>query len=161
MLFYTSCVTSVTEYSIPAFYNALPLYLKNELLRIEKRSISIITAGDCTVAHDLGIQPILEHYEFLCQKLFKGILDNPSHKLKALLPPIHKPSYNFKNKRHFNMPHLRTSRRMNTFIFAMARKSNGWIFIDIISLLLLLRRMIITIIIMIMMILFNQFLINL
>ena len=125
VLFYTSCVRSVTEYAIPVFYNALPQYLKNELLRIEKRSISIITAGDCAVAQDLGIRPILEHYEFLCQKLFKGILDNPSHKLKALLPPIHKPSYNFKNKRQFNMPRLRTSRTMNTFIFAMARRFNG------------------------------------
>ncbi|XP_068695943.1 uncharacterized protein [Montipora foliosa] len=125
VLFYTSCVRSVMEYAIPAFYNALPLYLKNELLRIKKPSISIITGGDCVVAQDLGIQPILEHYEFLCQKLFKGILDNPSHKLKALLPPIHKPSYNLKNKRHFNMPRLQTSRTMNTFIFAMARKFNG------------------------------------
>ena len=117
MLFYTSCVRSVTEYAIhvPAFYNALPLYLKNELLRIEKWLISIITGGDCAVAQDLGIRPILEHYEFLCQKLFKGILDNPSHKLKALLPPIHKPSYNFKN-----MPRLRTSRTMNT-LSLMAR----------------------------------------
>ena len=125
MLFYTSCVRSVTEDAIPAFYNALPLYLKNELLRIEKRSISIITAGDCAVARELGIRTILEHYEILCQKLFKGILDNHRHKLKALLPPILKPSYNFKSKRHFNMPHLRTSRTMNTFIFAMARKFNG------------------------------------
>ena len=39
--------------------------LKNELLRTEKRSISIITGGDFAVAHDLGIRPILEHYEFL------------------------------------------------------------------------------------------------
>ncbi|XP_068692225.1 uncharacterized protein [Montipora foliosa] len=123
--FYTTCIRFVTEYTIPAFYNALPLYLKNKHLRIEKGSIFIITAGDCAVAQDLGIRPLLEHYEFLCQKLFKGILDNPSHKLKALLPPTHKPSYNFKNKRHFNMPRLRTSRTMNTFIFAMARKFNG------------------------------------
>ena len=79
MLFYTSCVRSVTVDKIPAFYNALPLYLKNELLRIEKRSISIIAAGDCAVARDLGIRPILEHYEILCQKLFKGILYNPRH----------------------------------------------------------------------------------
>ena len=97
VLFYTSCVRSVTEYVIPAFYNALSIMH----LRIKKRSISIITTGDCAVADDLGIRPILEHYEFLCQKLFKGILDNPSHKLKVLLPPIHKPSSNFKNERHF------------------------------------------------------------
>ena len=36
VLFYTSCVRSVKEYAISAFYNALPLYLKNELLRIKK-----------------------------------------------------------------------------------------------------------------------------
>ena len=87
MLFYTSCVRSVTEDAIPAFYNVLPLYLKNELRRIEERSISIITGyNGCG---DLEILRILEHYEILCQKLFKGILYNPRHKLKALLPPIH------------------------------------------------------------------------
>ena len=59
-------------------------YFKNELLQIEKWSISIITAGDCAVAQDLGMRRILEHYEFLCQKLFKGILDNPSHKFKKV-----------------------------------------------------------------------------
>ena len=103
VLFYTSCVRSVTGYAIPVFYNPLPQYLTNELLRIEKRSISIIPAGDCAVA-----------------KRFRNMTY-----LKALLPPIHKPSYKFKNKRQFNMPRLRTSRTMNTFIFAMAKKVNG------------------------------------
>ena len=125
---------------------------------------NILTAGDCAVAHELGIRPILQHYEFLCQKLFKGILDNPSHKLKALPPQIHEPSYKLKNKRYYKMPRLRTSKTMNTFIFAMARKFNGLIFMDMMSILLLLWRAIIIIIIiiiiimmMIMMIFCNQF----
>ena len=45
VLFYTSCVRSVMDYAIPAFYHALPQYLKNELIRVEKRAISIINPG--------------------------------------------------------------------------------------------------------------------
>ena len=41
-LFYLSCVRSTIDYGVPAFYNALPQYLKNELVRIEKRALSII-----------------------------------------------------------------------------------------------------------------------
>ena len=35
-LFYTTCVRSVIDYAIPAFYHALPKYLKMELVRLEK-----------------------------------------------------------------------------------------------------------------------------
>ena len=44
-LFYTSCVRSVMDYAVPAFYHSLPQYLKNELIRLEKRAISIINPG--------------------------------------------------------------------------------------------------------------------
>jgi hypothetical protein len=36
VLFYTSCVRSVMDYAVPAFYHSLPQYLKNELIRLEK-----------------------------------------------------------------------------------------------------------------------------
>ena len=42
VLFYLSCVRSTADYGVPVFYNALPQYLKNELVRIEKRALSII-----------------------------------------------------------------------------------------------------------------------
>ena len=85
VLFYKSCVRSVIDYGIPAFYNALPQYLKNELVRIEKRAISIITSGEGTTALELGLTPILEHYNNLCLWLFQDTVANPNHKLHALL----------------------------------------------------------------------------
>jgi hypothetical protein len=30
------------DYAVPTFYHALPQYFKNELIRVEKRAISII-----------------------------------------------------------------------------------------------------------------------
>ena len=45
VLFYTTCVRSVIVYAIPAFYHALPKYLKKELVRLEKRAIAILNPG--------------------------------------------------------------------------------------------------------------------
>ena len=113
VLFYKSCVRSVIDYSIPAFYNVLPQYLKNELVRIEKRAITAL---------ELGLTPILEHYDNLCLRLFQDTVANPNHKLHALLPPARESHYKARNKRHFSVPHLKTNRTRNTFIFAMATK---------------------------------------
>ena len=41
-LFYTTCIRSAIDYGIPVFFNALPQYLKTEILKLEKRAISII-----------------------------------------------------------------------------------------------------------------------
>ena len=46
-LFYVSCVRSVIDYAAPVFFNGLPQYLKNELVQLKKRAISIITSGKC------------------------------------------------------------------------------------------------------------------
>ena len=64
VLFYLWCVRSTADYGVPAFYNALPQYRKNELVRIEKRALSIILPSmsynkACEV---LGITPITEHH---------------------------------------------------------------------------------------------------
>ena len=45
VLFYTACIRSIIDYAIPAFYHALPQYLKNELVRLQTRAISIIVPG--------------------------------------------------------------------------------------------------------------------
>ena len=41
VLFYTSCVRSVMDCAVPGFYHALPQYLKNDLIRLEKRAIPL------------------------------------------------------------------------------------------------------------------------
>ena len=47
VLFYTSRVRSVMDYAVPVFYHGLPQYLKNDLIRLEKRAISIINPQSC------------------------------------------------------------------------------------------------------------------
>ena len=42
--FYTSCIKSVIDYAIPVFYHALPQYLQNDLERLEKRAMAIISS---------------------------------------------------------------------------------------------------------------------
>ena len=111
-LFYVSCVRSVIDYAAPVFFNGLPQYLKKELVRLEKRAISIITSGKCNSAIEVGLTPILEHY----------VVSDPNHKLKALLPPDYdNPRYNLRRQRLFNMPKLCTNRTSNTFIYAMSK----------------------------------------
>ena len=96
---------------------------ENELLRLEKRALSIITSWGREVPQQLGIRPMLDHYELLCQKRFNTILDEPCHKRRAILPPLHDDSRcNPRKQHHFNTPRLRTDRARNTF--SKARKFN-------------------------------------
>ena len=124
VLFYTSCVRSGVDYAVPVFYNALPQYLKNELVRIEKRALSIILprtdySSACSL---LGIMPMTEHHGLLCTRLFDQIYSDPGHRLNGLLPPRNEPKYNLRNHRPFALPGLKTNRTKNTFIFSMARQ---------------------------------------
>jgi len=73
-LFYVLCVRSVRNYAAPDFFNGLPQYLKNELVRLEKRAISIITSGKCNLAIEVGVTPILEHHYELCSKFVDNIV---------------------------------------------------------------------------------------
>ena len=44
--FYCTCIRPVVEYASPVFHYALPVYLNDELERIQKRALSIITSSD-------------------------------------------------------------------------------------------------------------------
>ena len=121
-LFYVSCSRSVVDYAIPAFYHSLPQYLKNQLVRLEKRAISIIMPGTDyhTALERLGVKPMKEHHEHLCDKLFQSVMSDPNHKINNLLPARRNPNYNLRNRRNFNIPRAHTNRTMNSFIFAMS-----------------------------------------
>ena len=41
-LFYATCIRSVLMYASPVFFYALPMYLRKDLERVEKRALSII-----------------------------------------------------------------------------------------------------------------------
>ena len=113
---------STVDYGVLAFYNALPQYLKNELVRIEKRAQSIILPKACEV---LGITPITEYHSQLCSKLFDAIVTDPKHKLHGLLPQENNASYNFRNNRPFVLLRVHTNGANNTFILTMFRQVNA------------------------------------
>ena len=124
--FLSSCVLSTIDYGVPVFHNALLQYLKNELVHIEKRALSIILPSmsynkACEV---LGITPITEHHSQLCTKLFDAIVADPNHKLHGLLPQKNNVVYNFRYNRPFVLPRVHTNRANNTFILAMSRLFN-------------------------------------
>ena len=123
--FYTSCIRSVMDYAAPVFHHALPKYLMNELVRIEKRAMAIIqpdTDYQAAVV-SLNIEPIIQHHKNLCNKLFEAVKSDPSHKLNRLLPPKHESKYNLRQKRSFNTLNMRTDRAKKSFISIMCMKS--------------------------------------
>ena len=106
---------------MPVFYNALPQYLKNELVRIEKRALSIIlpSLSYNSACSFLGITPIAEHHSLLCSRLFDEAVSNPHHKLNSLLPPSNNVKYKLRNHRPFALPRVKTNRMNNSFAYAM------------------------------------------
>ena len=112
------------DYAVPAFYHALPQYLKNDLIHLEKRAISIINphvdyfeAGEV-----LNIKLIEEHHNLLCKNLFDKIVNNLNHKLSNLLPKKHYSCYSLRNEHKFHLSRFNTNRTRNSFVFAMASK---------------------------------------
>ena len=90
-LFYVSCIRSVVNLAIPAFYHSLLQYLKNELVRLEKRVLSIIMSGMDyhTALERLGVKPMKDHHEHLCNKRFQSVMSDPNDKINNLLPARH------------------------------------------------------------------------
>ena len=86
----------------------------NELVRIEKRAMSIIHPNT-----DYQAVSVIQHHSKLCIKLFRAVRSDSSHKHNCLLPPKHESSYNLRKKRIFDTPRTRTDRAKNSFITAM------------------------------------------
>ena len=109
--FYITCIRAVIDYAIPAFYHSLPQYLKSELIRLEKRALSIIIPREDyqTATNKLGIKPLQIHHEHLCEKLFQAAIFDPSHKISKLLPRKPEAKYDLRKNRTFEAPRTRTN----------------------------------------------------
>ena len=70
VLFYVPCIRLVVDYEILAFYHSQPQYLKSELVHLEKRARSIIMAdlNYYIALEGLGVKPMKDHHEHLCNK---------------------------------------------------------------------------------------------
>ena len=88
------------------FYYTLPKYLQNDLERVQKRALSIIFPG---LAYNKAlevadIQTISDYNESMCDKIFKYISNNTSHRLRKLLPALNKNQYPLRRNWRFALP---------------------------------------------------------
>ena len=106
ILFYTSCIRSVMTCASPAFFYALPLYLKKDLENVEKRALSFICMGQAyREALELSnIRSINDYISSLCKKTFLSIANDPAHRLHNMLQSSGPSCYNLRCKRRLAIP---------------------------------------------------------
>ena len=119
-LFYTACIRSIMDYSVPVFHYALTKYLSNELERIQRRALRIICPYEeyHHVLSRLGLPTKAEHHHSICKRTFENIVSDSQHKLRKLLPPPFFTSFNLRHLRTYSIPHCKTDRFKNSFLMA-------------------------------------------
>ena len=123
--FFKSCIRSLLEYACPVFHDSLPVYLSNDLERIQKRAMRIIyppTSYQEALAI-AGLVPFVVRRQQLTDKLFKQISNDKTHKLNKLLPSENSSTINLRNKRKFSIPNVKTNRFKNSFIISNSIKA--------------------------------------
>ncbi len=118
LLFYVTCLRPITEYACQVFHNGLPLYLVDDLERLQKRALRTIypslTYREALTASKLPT--LYDRRDGLTKRLFNEISSNPNHKLYNLLPGRNSFTVNLRNKRSFNVPKCKTNRFKTSFI---------------------------------------------
>ena len=123
--FYTTCIRPVAEYACETFHNSLPIYLSDELERLQKRAFRIIyptlSYSEARVA--LGLPLLSARREELTTRLFDKILQDSNHRLHHLLPPKNECQVTLRKKRTFNVPVCKTNRFKRSFLMANSSRS--------------------------------------
>ena len=121
--FYCTTIRPVLEYCAPVFHHALPAYLNEDIERIQKRALSIIspTMSYRECLDSLGLPTLYVRCKGLCRKLFDSIAINPKHKLYHLLPPRKQSSYNLRRQKLYNLPRSHTERFRRSFVYSMSQ----------------------------------------
>ena len=125
ILFYCACIRFVLEYAFQAFHTNLPAYLSDQIERVQKRVLRILFPEVVSYRkmEDAGLKTLFHRREELCSSLFKQIVESDQHKLPGLLPaPNDSERYNFRTRRMFSIPNVKTERFRNTFIMHFAIK---------------------------------------
>ena len=124
--FYCTAIRPVLEYCAQVDHHALPQYLSDDVERVQKRVLSIISSSESTYSEcpvRLGLDTLYSRRVSLCNKLFNSIVENPGHNLFPLLPPRNLPKYNLRRSRTFVLPRCNTNRFKKTFIPSMCAES--------------------------------------
>ena len=61
--FYTTCIRPVAEYACPVFHTGLPQYLSDQLERLQKRALRIISTDDLSYRQALEVFNIPALYD--------------------------------------------------------------------------------------------------
>ena len=86
--FYCSVIRSTLEYACQVFHCNLPLYISEEIERIQRRTLRVIFP-DCSYSEGLakaGLTTLYDRRSTLCKELFSVIDTQGNHKLSHLLP---------------------------------------------------------------------------
>ena len=116
--FYTACIRSVVTYAAPVFSHALPKYLKDELVRVEKRAMSIICSGlpYLEAIKLVNIVPIVDFITGLYSCTFDTTIKVPEHRLNNLIPFSGGSRYALRCNKHFIAPTCKTNHFRSSFI---------------------------------------------
>ena len=114
--FYCMCIRPVLEHSSPVFHHTLPMYLSNNLDRVQKCAISLILLGCSyeTTFKQYKLDILYNIRSMLCHKLFDSLASDV-HLLK-LLPQTHTTKYNLRCTWKYNLPLFHTERFKRSFI---------------------------------------------
>jgi hypothetical protein len=107
------------------FHHSLPKYLSDDLERVQKRALSILSPGVSYPQNleKFDLSSLLHRRKELCDQLVFKITRDSSHNLHNLLPPKHETKLNLRKKRTFNIPHIHTNRHKNTFVHSMSNQN--------------------------------------
>ena len=110
--------TSEITYTAPVFFYALPKYLKDELVRVEKRAMSIICPGlpYQETIELVNIVPIVDFITGLCSNTFDTIIKDPEHRLNRLIQFSGPSRYSLRCNRRLIVPKCKTDRFRKSFI---------------------------------------------
>ena len=100
LTFYLTCVRPVMEYACPVYNDSLPIHLKEDLEKLQKRALRIIypELSHAEALFDAGVEYLFERRQFLTTKLFKEVVDDHNHKLYKLLPSTSFSEYNLRKE---------------------------------------------------------------
>ena len=106
-----------TQYLL--FFYALPKYLKDELVRVEKRAMSIICSGlpyQKTIEL-VNIVPIVDFITGVFSNTFDAIIKDPEHRLNRLIQFSVPAGYALRCNRRLIVPKCKTDRFRKQFCY--------------------------------------------
>ena len=124
--FYCTVIRPVLEYCSPIFRHSLPEYLSEDLERVQKSALFIISPeqSHSQCLDSFGLSTLRDRRDVHCAKLFNSI-SSGRHSLAHLLPQKHRGRYKITNKRIYELPRFYTERFKQSFIPAMCGRANS------------------------------------